>query len=72
MSVASSIIKHLEQLGYAVSTHDLRDYVEMHAVKLPAGEPPHLVARVDDVGPEAEERCACELARMCGVQLEDG
>jgi hypothetical protein len=36
MSVASSIIKHLEQLGYAVSTHDLRDYVEMHAVKLPA------------------------------------
>lgn len=71
MSVTTSILKQIEQLGYAVSTHDLGDSVEMHAVKLPRGKP-QFIASVDDVGPEAEERCACELAQMCGVKLEDG
>ena len=41
----------------------------MHAVPIPAGEPVYL-SRVDGDGDDDVYRAACELARMCGVDVE--
>ena len=46
-------------------------YIEMHAVG--REDPPVIhIARVDDHGPDAEYRCACELALLVGIGLKDG
>ena len=45
------------------------DYCELHAVPLPAGEPVH-IARLDGDSDDDVYRAACELAGMCGVDLE--
>jgi hypothetical protein len=45
--------------------------VEMHAVKLIDPAELHIPRVIHGDGPE-EERCACELAQMVGIDLEDG
>jgi hypothetical protein len=34
------ILRQIELLGYATSVHRMGEYAELHAVKLPDGEPP--------------------------------
>jgi hypothetical protein len=64
MAVTDSIIHQIEDLGYAVSTHRMPGYVEMHAVPL-SGEGEVKLARCGDGDDdEACYRCAVELARM--------
>ena len=66
--------------GYHVSVHRMTGgltgasglperYVEMHAVG--DDQPEVFVARVDEHGPDAEMRCACELATMIGIDLSN-
>ena len=46
-------------------------YTEMNAVS--GDDPPAVhVARVDDLEPDAEYRCACLLAQTVRIDLEDG
>jgi hypothetical protein len=67
MAVHDSIIKQLEDLGYAVSVHVMPGYVEMHAVPR-SGEGEVKLARCGDGDDdEACYRCAVELARMVGA-----
>lgn len=65
----AAILRHLDSLGYATSIHRMGDYVELHAVPLPAGEPLY-IARVDGDSGDDVYRAACELAALCGVDLE--
>ncbi len=79
------IIEAIRALGYHVSIHRMTGgisldggpslllpavYIEMHAHDEDAVNV-H-IARVDGDSPEDEYRCACELARMVGIDLEDG
>ena len=68
--------KHISELiaalGYAVSVHHVNGIVEMHAVKLADPSEQHIARVIDGDGPEEDYRCACELAQMVGVDLEDG
>jgi hypothetical protein len=70
MSLTESIIRQIEDLGYAVSTHRMPGYVEMHAVPM-SGEGELKLARCGD-GDDDDScyRCAVELARMVGIGLE--
>jgi hypothetical protein len=71
MAVSDSIIKQIEDLGYAVSVHVMPGYVELHAVPL-SGEGEVKLARCGDGDDEqATYRCAVELARMEGIDLMD-
>ena len=63
------ILRRLESLGYATSVHRMGDYCELHAVKLPEGEPLYL-ARADGETDIDVYLAACDLARMCGVELQ--
>ena len=55
---------------YAVSIHDMGEYIEMHAVRLAdPDEVPH-VARVD--AGDAEYQCAVALAGMVGIAISNG
>jgi hypothetical protein len=67
-----SILKHIERLGYAVSTHRVNGTVEMHAVKLDGSEAPQIARCDDGDGPDETYRCACLLATAVGIDLEDG
>ncbi len=79
------ILYVIRSLGYHVSIHRMQGgvslsgdalpvpdrYVEMHAIN--NADPPEIhIGRVDDDGPDAEYRCACELAKLVGIDLEDG
>ena len=44
-------------------------YCELHAVKLPEAEVVH-IARADGDSDDDVYLAACELARMCGVDVE--
>jgi hypothetical protein len=63
------ILRHLELLGFLTSVHRMGDYCELHAVKLPNAEIVH-IARADGDRDEDVFLAACELARMCGVELD--
>jgi hypothetical protein len=65
----AAILRHIESMGFATSVHCMGDYCEVHAVKLPEGEPLH-IARVDGDSDEDVYRAACELAQMIGIDLE--
>jgi hypothetical protein len=65
-----SVWRQIEPLGYATSAHRMGDYCEVHAVKLPDGELVR-IARAEGDGDEEVYLAAWELARMCGVELED-
>ena len=72
MNERKSILELVASLGYAVSVHRINGMVEMHAVQLVYPCAQH-VARVNDGdGPAESYRCACELAQMVGIDLEDG
>jgi hypothetical protein len=61
MTTARAILQQIEALGYAVSVHRMREYVELHAVALSGDEIPH-VARCEGDGDEATYQAACALA----------
>jgi hypothetical protein len=65
----AAILKHIESAGFATSVHRMDDYCELHAVPVPKGEPVY-ISRVDADGPDDLYLAACELARICRVELE--
>jgi len=76
-----TLLRHITAMGFTVSVFRLPRSlygtslaaVEMHAVD-PSKEPPaQHVARVGEVeGGNLDYRCACLLAEMVGIDLEDG
>jgi hypothetical protein len=48
---AEPILRYIQSLGDATSVHRMGDYVKLHAVPLPAGEPVR-IARVEGNGDE--------------------
>lgn len=66
--LADVIVNHLRDLGYAVSVSRAPGFVGMTATKDGHAH----VVRGDDDGPEGTEWAAIELARACGVDVEDG
>src|SRR3954462_3794643 len=65
-----AILRQIEDLGYAVSVHHMREYVELHAVRLSGDEIPH-VARCEGDGEEELYQAASALAEMVGVRLDE-
>jgi hypothetical protein len=70
--VTRSILKQVESLGYAVSVHRVNGVVEMHAVKGADPSEQHVARVIDGDGSKERYLCACELAQMVGIDLEDG
>ena len=84
---AGEIVKRLQGLGYAVSTHRMtgginvltgapgkllpQRYVEMHAILISDPTQQH-IARVDGHDTVSVDRCALELARMVQLNLDEG
>ncbi len=66
------MLEHVRSLGYAVSVHHVNGVVEMHAVRLADRAEQHIARVIDGDGPEEDYRCACELAQMVGIDLDDG
>jgi hypothetical protein len=66
-----AVLISVRSLGYKVSEHHVNGVVEMHAMLLSDPDQQH-IARVDDDGPDATYQCACLLAGMVGIRLEDG
>ena len=68
----AAIIKQIESLGYVVSVHCIPSsllgtvgaFVEMHAVKVPEGEPVWMVRNADGDGEIETYKAACALAEM--------
>ena len=72
MPTLNPILQLIRDIGYAVSIHRVNGVVEMHAVKLADPSVQHISRVIDGDGPEEDYRCACELAQMVGIDLEDG
>jgi hypothetical protein len=66
----AAIIRRVESLGYVVKVFRLGWGVELHAVKLPEGEPAHVARCNDGGGEDSEYAAACLLARAVGVPPE--
>ena len=62
----AELLRLIESRRFATSVHRMGDYVELHAVVLPAGEPVY-IARVEGDSDYDVARAAQELAEMCGV-----
>ena len=56
----------------ATNMHGRNGVVEMHAVQLAYPCAQHIARVTDGDGPAEDYRCACELAQMVGIDLEDG
>ena len=67
---AGAILRQIEDLGYAVSVHDMPGRVELHAVRLDDDRLPH-VARCAGNGEGELHLAACALAEMVGLRLEE-
>ena len=65
MSDPAPYLLDIESRGYATSVHRMGEYVEPHAVKLPAGEPVHIERVIGGVSDAEVMRAAFELACMC-------
>ncbi len=72
MNERKPILELVASLGYAVSVHRVNGVVEMPAVKLADPSEQHIARVNDGDGPAEDCRCACELAQMVGIDLEDG
>ena len=72
MAGANAILRRIELLGWATSVHHVNGVVEMHAVKLPDGDPVHIARVIDGDGEAETYRCACLLAEAVGVEPEGG
>lgn len=68
----STILRHVAGLGYVVTVRQEPGQVVMRAVDHSQHPSAEHVARMGDCEPYAEYRCACLLAEMVGVELEDG
>lgn len=72
---SSSILDTIRSHGYAVSEFRLPPSllgtfpaaIEMHAVNVKTDPPEQHIARVDDDGEDAMNRCVCMLAGMAGM-----
>ena len=62
-AAASHIISRVEEAGYAVSVHRMREYVELHAVSLTGEEPVH-IARCEGDSDDTARQAALSLAEM--------
>jgi hypothetical protein len=84
MDAAGSILCSIRSLGYHVSVHRMAGGISLSGNPLPVpdryierhahtdDDPPiNHIARIDDDGPEAEYKCACELALQVGIDLPD-
>jgi hypothetical protein len=77
-NLASTILRHIESLGHAVSVHRIPSsllgtigaFTEMHAVQLAQPNNQH-ITKVDGHD-EAAYRAACMLAESVGIELEAG
>ncbi len=70
MDEVEDIIDLIRRAGYAVTVHGMVDYIEMRALEAKPPNRKH-IARVDGGdGPEETRRCAAELARMVGADLD--
>lgn len=72
MSADDALLDQIRALGFAVSVHRVNGVIEMHAVKLANPDEQHISRVIDGDGPDESYRCACELAQMVGVRLQDG
>ena len=72
MDTTDVILRHVRRLGYHVTEHAVNGVIEMHAAKLPEGEPAHVARCNDGDGTEERYRCVCLLAAACGVGLVEG
>jgi hypothetical protein len=68
-AAASDICRRVEEVGYAVSVHHMRRYVELHAVHLSGDRIPH-VARCEGDGEAKTYLPAMALAEMVGLSPE--
>ena len=57
------VLKLIESFGYATTVHRMGDYVELHAVSLPTGDPV-FQSRADGDSDDLVYVAALELARM--------
>jgi hypothetical protein len=72
-------LRHIESLGYVVSVHRLGDSllgrpgsIEMHATDTRTDPPQvHVASVARDESGDVDYRCACELAAMVGIELQD-
>jgi hypothetical protein len=67
-----AVLDQVRSLGYAVSVHRVNGVIEMHAVNLSNPDEQHISRVIDGDGPDESYRCACELAQMVGIELDDG
>jgi hypothetical protein len=76
-----AILRHVTALGFTVSVFRFPSSllgrrpgaVEMHAIDLSSDPPPKQVARVvDGEADDLNYRCACLLAEIVAIDLEDG
>jgi hypothetical protein len=67
-----AILKHIESLGHTVSIHRVNGAIEMHAVKLDGSEDEQIVRFADGDGQAEDYQCACLLARVLGINIENG
>jgi hypothetical protein len=71
MTKTEPVIHQIEIRGYAVNTHRMGAYVEMHAAPV-SGEGEVKIARCGDGDDEDScYRCAVELAGMVRIDLKD-
>ncbi|HEV2296113.1 MAG TPA: hypothetical protein VGR35_19870 [Tepidisphaeraceae bacterium] len=71
MNEIAPILKRVTDLGYVVSISRVNGGVEMHAVNTADPSEQHIARVINGDGPEEDYRCACELAQMVGIDLED-
>jgi hypothetical protein len=67
MSDPTAILRQIEAARFVTSVHRMGDYCELHAVKLPAGEPMY-ISRADGDSDADVYRAAREPAASCGVE----
>jgi hypothetical protein len=80
MSTTDAILKQIQSLGYAVSEHRIPSSllgtvgacVDLHAVKVPEGEPIWMARNADGDGEPEAYAAARELPAMAAIDLKDG
>ncbi len=66
----TAIIRRIQGLGYVVKAFGTNGVIELHAVKVPEGEPVHVARCNDGTGDEEIYRAAVLLARAVGIDVE--
>ena len=69
-AAAREVCRRIENGGYAVSVHHMREYVELHAVPLSGDGVPH-VARCEGDGKAELHQAAMALAEMVAVSFPE-